>query len=152
MRGIDGIFGLAIAIALASISAGTVQGEDSTGDSRTQARSAESIADALQIAHRLIEPASEVFACYAPYDVAEPVHEDPQFVVRLYDTGKNCERMLAGLNTWGQLSGMRFVLALAADDEPESRASTASEAIPGSEPPASYDQTLIHEIDPEVPD
>lgn len=107
----------------------------------------DSVADALQVSHRLIGRVSTTFACDVPYDVVERKDDEPRFVTRIFSKEPNCERMSRGLNTWDRLFGIRFDLTSPKKVGPIGRFPETADVAPRQQP-SWYDQALIHEIDP----
>lgn len=121
--------------------------EDETQGADSAPEFAETMSDALQISHRLISRVSENFSCNAPYDVEEFVSAEGRlFVTRIHSDAPQCRSMLRGLNTWGELYGILFVLKT-----PTVELDPDVTNIPTDDAPENYEQTLIYQVDPDAP-
>ena len=101
----------------------------------------QTLPEAMQVAHQLISRVAERFACDSGYEVvATGSADEPEFTTYIFENSNNCRSMLEGLNTWGELYGVRFDIWTRLDLSSD----------PGYRPSRNDDRALIHEIDPDV--
>ncbi|MEM8816697.1 MAG: hypothetical protein AAGE85_12800 [Pseudomonadota bacterium] len=132
-----------IALAATASMANAAEPDDVSAKSPERAQS---LTDALQVSHRLISRVADNFSCNAEYDVAtETVDDRETYVARIYGDTPGCREMLVGLNTWGELYGVRFELR-----KTVYKRTPVSSNRENDGPPQNYRPTLIHEVNPDA--
>jgi hypothetical protein len=132
------------ALAVAGVTVAMCIGSADAEDAPEPAIAA-SLADALQVAHRLLIEVSGTFACNVPYDASPPANgTDNPYLITIYGKGPSCQGMLHALNTWGSLYGVAFTLAGQQPPAPEAQPPNRETRRPRD----LVGQDLIHEIDP----